>query len=293
VPSYPRSALAISLTLLAAIYVSLLASPRQLGSFEGESFSTEYRPNAWERSVDADWKTVLPEAELIRLVEDSVKFLQDATRSTTALRTQAKPAENRAYVLLICAQAGLNGDGDLAKKSAVLKSVALNLAEAIKKQDLATAKKQVEVLAKFKSMKPDGKTEGGEIDLAKSVPIASLMKEVGETDKKLQDAKRLTAAAFTAKGKADEIATLSYKMAALTMAITAHVPEKDPDPKETDKDKQQMTRKLWLESTAESRDATLEMAAAAKAKKASDFKAAYSKMDSACTRCHDVFRKTE
>ncbi len=269
-PGFSRSTLALSLAASAAILAA-----------------------AGDKNVDGDWKTVLPEPELLRLVDDSVKYLQDATKSTTELKTKAKPAENRAYVLLICAQAGMSSGGDLAKKAGALKDAASNLVAAIKKQDLASAKKQVETLAKFKTMKADSGPPAGEINLAEAVPIASLMKEVGETDKKLQDYKRLTAAAFTARGKPEEVATMSYKMAALTMAITAHVPEKNPDAKETDADKKKMTRELWLESTAECRDALLDMAAAAKAKKASDYKAAYGKMDTACTRCHDVFRKTE
>ena len=276
---FSRSALGFALAAMVALAVMLLAAPRDVA--------------AADLNLQGDWKNVLPDPELLKIVDDSVKYLQDATKSTTELRTKAKPAENRAYVLLLCAQAGMSGDGDLAKKSGVLKDASITLAQAIKKQDLPAAKKQVETLAKFKSMKPDGEAKADAVDLAKAIPIENLMKEVTDTDKKLQEYKRLTAAAFTAQRKPEEIATASYKMAALTMAITAHVPENDPDPKEKDKEKQKMTKKLWLESTAEVRDATLEMASAAKAKKAADFKAAYAKMDSACTKCHDVFRKTE
>lgn len=279
VPGLSRSAIGFSLAAMVVLTVVLLSVPRDAA--------------AADLNLEGDWKSVLPEPELIKIVDDSVKYLQDATKSTTELRTRAKPAENRTYVLLLCAQAGMASEGDLAKKAAVLKDASLTLTQAIKKQDLPTAKKQVEMLAKFKSMKPDGDAKVETVDLAKSIPIENLMKEVTDTDKKLQEYKRLTAAAFTAQKKPDEIATASYKMAALSMAITAHVPESDPDPKEKDKEKQKMTKKLWLESTAEVRAATLEMASAAKAKKAADFKSAYARMDTACTKCHDVFRKTE
>jgi hypothetical protein len=276
---FSRSTLGFALAAVAAGMVGVFSIPQDVA--------------AADTNLDGDWKTVLPEPEMLRIVEDSVKYLQDATKSATEMRTKAKPAENRAYVLVICAQGGLNGDGDMPRKSAVLRDAALTLAQAIKKQDLPGAKKQVEMLAKFKSMKPDGDAKGDAIDLGKTIPIENLMKEVTETDKKLQEYKRLSASAFTAKGKPEEIATMSHKMATLTMAITAHVPEKDPDPKEKDKDKLKQTRKLWLESTAECREATLEMAAAAKAKKAKDFKDGYAKMDSACMKCHEAFRKTE
>jgi hypothetical protein len=277
--SFSRSAFGFALAAMVGLTVLLLSAPKDAA--------------AADLNLEGDWKSVLPEPELIKIVDDSVKYLQDATKSTTELRTKAKPAENRAYVVLLCAQAGMSGEGDMARKSAILKDASITLAQAIKKQDLAAAKKQVETLAKFKTMKPDGDAKVEAVDLAKAIPIENLMKEVTETDKKLQEYKRLTAAAFTAQRKPDEIATASYKMAALTMAITAHVPENDPDPKEKDKEKQKMSKKLWLESTAEVREATLLMASAAKAKKAADFKSAYAKMDSACTKCHDVFRKTE
>jgi cytochrome c556 len=109
------------------------------------------------------------------------------------------------------------------------------------------------------------------------------MEQVKATNKSLTDYRRMSAAAFGTKATT-EIALTSHKMAVLTMAIDAHAPPKDPDAAKG------QTRKAWLEATDAVRAATLDMAAAAKAKKPLDYKNALNKMDSACTKCHDVFR---
>lgn len=246
-------------------------------------FQTPFTVGAVADRTDVDWKTMLPEADLVKVIGESVKFLQEATRSQTNFNTKAPLAENEAYVLVIYAEAGLkSGSDDLAGRSAALHKAASRLAEACKDKKLDEAKKQVAAIANFKSMKPDGEMKGA--PLAKSVPIKNLMKTVNETDKLMRNYRRLTAAQFNVKGKTDEMALNSLRMAALTGAITAHVPDKDDGKR---------TRKHWLETTAEVREATIEMANAAKAKKQDQFKTALGKMDSACIRCHDVFRETE
>lgn len=238
---------------------------------------------AADKADAVDWKSFLPEADLTRVVGESVKVLQDATRSQTNFNTKAPLAENEAYVLIIYAEAGIkSGDEGLAKRSAALQQVAAKLAEACKDKKLDEAKKHVATIANFKNMPPDGAKP---MSLGEGVPIKNLMKTVNETDKVIKTYRRLTATQFNVKTKNDEIALNSLRMAALTGAITAHAPVKDEDKKKT--------RKHWLETTAEVREATIEMATAAKNKKPDAFKTALTKMDSACVRCHDVFRESE
>jgi cytochrome c556 len=231
-----------------------------------------------------DWKAFLPEAELTRVLAESVKVLQDATKSQTNFNTKAPLAENEAYVLIIYAEAGIqSGDEGLAKRSAALQQAAAKLAEACKDKKLDEAKKQVAAIANFKNLKPAD--DAKPMSLGEGVPIKNLMKSVNESDKVIKTYRRLTATQFNVKAKNDEIILNSLRMAALTGAITAHAPAKDEDKKKT--------RKHWLESTAEVREATIEMANAAKAKKPDAFKTALTKMDSACVKCHDVFRESE
>ena len=72
----------------------------------------------------------------------------------------------------------------------------------------------------------------------------------------------------------------SRKMAALSVAVVAHNPGGKDE-------------KVWSGSTDEVREASLEMAKAAKAKNATGWKEAVRRMDNACTKCHEVFRKEE
>jgi hypothetical protein len=239
------------------------------------------------KSEDIDWKGAFPEAELTRLVADSVKSLQDATRSPTNWNSKGLKdsfAENEAYVLVLYAEAGIkSGNADLANRATGLHHTALKLAQSCKDKNLDEAKKLVAVIDKFKTMKPegDGKVKG----LAEAIPVKNLMIAVGKQEEALKAYRRLTPAQFNAATKPQELTSNSLRMTAMTCGITAHVPAKDEDAKKT--------KKLWLDTTAETREATLEMAAAAKAKKLPDFKTALNKMSDACVKCHDVYRKKD
>jgi hypothetical protein len=238
---------------------------------------------------EADWPKVLPETELVKLVDESGKTIQDAVRSASTFNLKAKSVENEAYVLLVYAQAGMkSGSADLAKKSAALHQTATKLAAAAKKKNLDEAKKLAAIVASFKTAKP-GEEKSDGVNLGKEIPVKNLMEEVQTLflrfDKPQKGAyKRLTKAEWEARGKTDEVATASHKMAALTMAITAHAPEKDPDAAKG------QTRKVWLETTENTRTAALEMATAAKGKDQAEFKKALTRLNTACTKCHDAFR---
>jgi len=243
----------------------------------------------WTRSPlrlaadDAVAAIKLPNLPYERLIEQSVKNLQQATQSPALLAQKNKQALGEAYFLALVAQAGINSsDEAFASRCLTLQERALALARAISKKDQATAKKILNDLHQFAKL-PPGKT-GKQVNLAKEVPIERLMESVQATYEELNKARRLNTQQFSAKGKSEDIALAAYKLAALSLGITAHAPEKDPNPKE------KQTRALWLQSTEDVRKACLDMAAAAKSKKRPDFVSAFNRMDSACTRCHDVYR---
>jgi hypothetical protein len=228
-------------------------------------------------------KDLLPEAELSRVVDESAKVLQDYTKSAGNLNLNAKKVENEAYSLIVYAEVvRRGGSGDGGKKAALLQQAAQQLAEAAKKKDLKAAQEQVKAITGFKSLKPGGDVDMADVDLSQAVPRHNLMEQVNAINKKMTEYRRMNAAAFQVKGKPDEVVINAHKMAALSVAITAHAPDKDLPAGKTKQD--------WLKATEDMRKATLEIAAAAKAKKQADMKSAINRMDTACTKCHDDFR---
>jgi hypothetical protein len=74
---------------------------------------------------------------------------------------------------------------------------------------------------------------------------------------------------------------MGYSMAALACVAGSKPPEKDEGKKK---------KKDWVTWSDELREASLQLATAAKDKKAADLHKAATKADGACTKCHDVFR---
>lgn len=227
-----------------------------------------------------NWKDLLPEAEFTKLVGESLKQVQEFTRSSTNFNQSVKRLQTEAYSLVTLAEvARRSASGEAERRALAVQAAALELAEAAKKKDQEAAKKAVAALADYKKGS-DAKPIGS---LADAVPVHNLMEAVQSCYKKHQEYGRLSSAAFAKKGVPEEVATAAYKMAAYSVAITAHVPKS----KEDLKDK---TPADWLKPTEDMRKATLDIASAAKAKKQSEMKAAIKRMDSACTKCHDNFR---
>jgi hypothetical protein len=223
----------------------------------------------------------LPEADLTKLINETAKSLQTDTRSAQEFNTKLKRIEADAYLLVILAQAGINGGGD--PKLITLREEALKLAEAAKAKNFEAAKKAAEAIANFKAMKP-GNPQNAKCELGKVVPIKILMENVNATNRFLIMHNRLSAAAWKAAGKTDAVAADSTKIAALSLAIIEHTPAKDPDPAKG------QTRKAWEESARNVHAATLDLIEAAKKKDQTAWKSAFKKMDTACTSCHDIFR---
>jgi hypothetical protein len=208
-------------------------------------------------------------------------------------------AENNAYLMIIYAHAGLRSGGqDLVKRSGAVQVVAPKIAAAAKGKDFNGTKKEVEELAKIleKNWKPADGAANPPLNLRTAVPIKNLMKEVSNLNRQIQSPvpkdmsiKRWRATEWQMKGKAEYATTASYKMTLLMLAAAQHHPEKDPAAG-ANKDEAKMTIKAWVDSSLEVKDHTLGMAEAAKGKNQSKFNGAVTKMDTACTKCHDIFR---
>lgn len=227
---------------------------------------------------------LLPGPELVRALEVSVKFMQSATRSASEFNQKAKALENEAYTFAILVQAGRDTE-EMARKAGPLTETALALAAAAKKKNYNDAKNLVASLADFKKVESD--MTAAEVNLGKTVPIKNLMEVVRDVDQELKKATRLTAASWQQRGKAEEITNYANRMTALTLAMLHHTPETDPDAKKG------QTSKIWRETSQETQNACLELAKAARTKNVTEFKKAYTAMDKACTRCHDVYRVEE
>ncbi len=223
-------------------------------------------------------------ADFDKLLDDTKKVLDDAVKSQgnfnmkSKYNAKARNIEGEAYVLLIYAEAAeANGDA----KAANLRDAALGLLDAVKKQSFDEAKKHVAAVGAWKMANAGGPKP---MPLNKAVPLKNLMLQVRDTNRALEDHRRLSPAEWKVPAKADRVVLDTQRMAMLTLGMTAHTPDKDPDAKKG------MTTKLWADSSAEVRKHTIDMVAAAKKADPAAFKTAFNAMDKACTSCHDKFR---
>ncbi len=104
---------------------------------------------------------------------------------------------------------------------------------------------------------------------------------VKDLERSLTTYGRLTAASLNAKGKPEEVQANMYKLAALSVATTAHVPTEFTKGK---------TAKDWLSAADDMRKHSLEAAQAAKDKKQPVLKKAIDDLKASCAKCHDDFR---
>lgn len=111
--------------------------------------------------------------------------------------------------------------------------------------------------------------------------LVKLMEEVQVLLKPLQDAARYSKAKFEADAKHEELAKQATRMAELMKQTVKFAPEKDlPD----------KPKKEWHDTCEASAKYALELAEAARKKNYAGYRAAFKRMDAACTRCHEVFR---
>jgi hypothetical protein len=187
----------------------------------------------------------------------------------------------------------LSGEWSSAADDKALQESVKKLAAAIEKKDTDGAKKLAEEIAKKDAnedvmalfaprTKADGKIGrglgvGDKPGAIKPDGIERKLMGLAEKDN-LPPAKQLD-------DESQALTAMGYHMAALAMIAHASEP--------SDKDKKDVFKKRkkdWLTWADELRDASLQFAAAAKDKKASELHKAAAKADGACTKCHNVFR---
>lgn len=225
----------------------------------------------------SNWKEILPEAAYTKLVDESIKNLTTYTASASQFNQSGKKIQAEATNLMVYAEiakrAGNSNAGGLRK-------VAAELLEAAKAKKGDEAKKLVATLAGYKKLTGDA---AGDFDLAKATSLKTIMDvSVKDVDRNLTQYKRLTPAAFAAKGKPEEVIAAMYKLAAMSVATTAHVPTTDIPAGKSAKD--------WLSAAEDMRKHSLAAAAAASAKKLPELKKAVNDLSAACAKCHEDFR---
>lgn len=225
-----------------------------------------------------NWKEIVPEPHWTKIVEETTKTITEYTKSPSSFNMNARKTEVEAYGLITYAEIARNAGGDNAAKATTLRDLAIELAAAAHKKDAAKSKELAAKIADMKSLAAGDKAKA--VDLAKVVEIDPLMKNVENTNKEVQKYKRMTSAAFGPK--TEEIQHFMHKMAAHSVAITAHAPTADLPKGKTTAD--------WLKSAEEMRVSSLAGAAAAKKKNLADLKTAVNRMDASCTKCHDDFK---
>jgi hypothetical protein len=175
------------------------------------------------------------------------------------------------FTLLVLADAGRSDDEEKELREGLVK-----LATALEKKDDATAKKLAGELAKkfgtdsvmymHAERAKGGLGVGDKADAAKPDGIE---KKVIVLSKKALADDQLNA-------EAEALTQMGWRLAAIAEVTAAHAPDKD--------------RKVWVDSTAEYKAAGVELAEAARAKKADMILKAAKKADASCLKCHDTFR---
>lgn len=237
------------------------------------------------RSASADndmlWKPFLSADWLTKLVEDENKIIQDELAKG---KPDDKKIRGSAIVIALAAQNGMKDNADV-KILATLRDTAMKLARAADKKNTAEAKKQAEVIAKFKDLKADDQADPKPLDLNKQIEdlgdamkVFALPTKGGEGIEKEflslgGQRKMLTTAQMS-----DKLVLMAYKSALVAEVSRAHVA--------VAKNK----KKDWLQWTDDMRKYSLEVAEAVQGKKAKEVKFALEKANASCNACHKVFK---
>ena len=233
----------------------------------------------------SNWKQILPVPAFNKLVEDSIKNLTSYTASTSQFNQNGKRVQAEATNLIVYAEIARRA-GELALVD-TLREDGLKLLKAAQDKKGDEAKKLTGIIAQWNKSRMNAGTgsveKSSDLDLAKSTSLKVIMDvSVKEIDRNLTQYKRLTPASFGAKGKQEEIVGAMYKLAAMSVATTAHVPSTDIPAGKSAKD--------WLTAAEDMRKHSLAAAAAASAKKLPELKKAVNDLSAACAKCHEDFR---
>jgi hypothetical protein len=226
----------------------------------------------------SNWKEILPETMYGKLVEDAAKKVNTYCSSPSQFNQNGKKVQSEATNLMVYAEIARRGGNAGASG---LRKTAQELLEAAKAKKNDAAKKLAADVAGYKKLSG---SSGEDLDLAKTTDMKIIM-DVGlkEVDRNLTQYKRLTSTNLGSRQ--EEIVQAMYKVAALSVATTAHAPTTDLPKDKTTKD--------WLSAAEEMRKYALEAGAAAKGKKLNELKTAVNNLTGACAKCHDDFRKEE
>lgn len=222
----------------------------------------------------SNWKDILPEPAFTKLVDDSIKSLMGFTSSPSQFNQSGKKIQIEATNLIAYGEIALRSGN---KNGAAVRDNAIALLEAAKAKKGDEAKKLVMKLNGYKT----AGTTGSDGDLGKTTDIKLVMDALKEIDKNLTPYKRLTSTTLSAKGKAEEVTAAMYKLAAMSVPTTAHVPTELPKGK---------TAKDWLTAAEDMRKHAIAAATAAQNKKLNELKKAVNDLSAACSKCHDDFR---
>jgi hypothetical protein len=227
------------------------------------------------RAAD-DAKSVIPADAFAKSIEADAKMVQEALKAPKPTKGMANRA--KALSLLIAQFAHTGGKGELRDKAA-------KVVEALESDDLAAARTAAADLSGAVAGAGSGKgdlvklirtKEGDNIDLLmhifKSVRSGGL--DIEKDLKAIAEQKKPNIKDF------DKLVGVGYKTAAAMQLMEAVPPKKEgsKDPKD------------WLKWAAGTREASLEMAAAAKKKDAVGVHKAVQAIDANCTECHNKFK---
>ncbi len=238
-------------------------------------------------AADAVWKAVLPDADFAALVTSEAKLLQSHLEQGLNKQTTMR---SRISAMMIAgyAQSSMMAGGAKAQQLAELRDMAIKVCDAIEKANTDDAKKLAAGLSPTATGDGSAKTEP--VDLNKYFILDELMHQFKperaggkDLEKRIKSYMQKRAPLTTADLK--DATTAAYQSAIIAQFTVGYAPKVDAGKKK---------KADWLAWTYEMGDTALAAAKAASAAKPDDkgVKAAFKKLDDACTKCHTVFKES-
>jgi hypothetical protein len=177
------------------------------------------------------------------------------------------------------------GSGGAADAEKDVREAVQRLADAIEKDDMAQAKSAAEDIAKSYELEEVMNTmakrdPGGKKKAFGVGPKAGAITPDG-IEAKIQNMSKAPKPQAQINKEAVALAQMAYRVAAIAEVAKVKTPEKDEGQKK---------RKDWTAWADDMKQASLQLAEAARSKKAPAVKAAAAKLNSSCNNCHGTFR---
>lgn len=236
--------------------------------------------------ADGPWKALLPDSEFAKLVTLDSKLVQENLSKGLDEKRYANGARRSAMMIAGYAQSSMMARGSNAAQLAGLRDHALKLSKAIDERNLAEAKKLAAEVSPTFAGAP-GKAEP--VDLNKPFDLGELMHQFKpersggkDLEKKIKTYMQKRAA-LTSEEVKDAVVT-AYQTAIIAQFTFGFGPKVDQGKKK---------KADWATWTTEMGDLALAAAKVSSTTKPDDkaVKAAFKKLDDACTRCHAVFKE--